>query len=132
MDRYELLAKKICPRCGQPFKWLERKKIGNNVYYYAVHEKKIGNKRQTKRCYLGPESYIYVTHTHLPKEGLQLRGLIDTNRVLEYLEAIIAYVRQTSIDPSTARALAIRFRKLAEALEEIARRGRDNEEERNG
>ncbi len=53
-------AYRVCPRCGQPISYIERRRIGNNVYYYAVHyegyERGPDEKPRPKlrRCYLGP------------------------------------------------------------------------------
>ena len=46
---------KICPRCGEPYAWLERRRHGNYVYLYAVHERTENGARRRRRCYLGPE-----------------------------------------------------------------------------
>ncbi len=50
-----------------------------------------GGRRKTRRCYLGPESYIYVSHLH-SREGLVFKGLADEGRVLGYLDVIIGYI----------------------------------------
>jgi len=71
----------ICPRCGQPYRYLEKRKIGNNVYYYAVHyegyERGPDGKPRPKlrKCYLGPEKYIVASKLHSDL-GLTLKGLI--------------------------------------------------------
>jgi hypothetical protein len=49
---------KICPRCGEPFAWLERRRHGNYVYLYAVHEHRENGARRRRRCYLGPEEEV--------------------------------------------------------------------------
>ncbi len=84
------LPEKICPRCGKPYSYIERRRIkGTNlVYYYAVHMYKEGDKWKKKRCYLGPKVYSNVA----PMQGFQLFGLVeeDTERLLEYLDSIIS------------------------------------------
>ena len=47
-------------------------------------------RKKTRECYLGSEEYDYVTVTH-EREGLVLRGLSDSDRALEYLDALISY-----------------------------------------
>ncbi|MFP3138385.1 MAG: hypothetical protein RXS42_09270 [Nitrososphaeria archaeon] len=49
------LDDKICPRCGEPYAWLERRLRGDRVYLYAVHEHVKNGVRRRRRCYLGPE-----------------------------------------------------------------------------
>jgi len=116
---------RICPRCGEPYSYIKEKRVGNKVYVYAVHYlgyEKVGGKvrKKTKECYLGPkEQYDYVTQTH-EREGLVLRGLIDSNRALEYLDALINYISRTELDKSLALNLAARFEELAKRLREYA------------
>ena len=60
MER-ELLEKGICPVCGQPYTYIEPAKRGRNVYLLAVHERRVGGRREVKKHYLGPaEKYIYI------------------------------------------------------------------------
>ena len=111
----------ICPRCGRPYSYIKRKRVGDKVYLYAVHYlgyEKVGGKikKKTKECYLGPEeSYEYVTRTHA-KEGLVLRGLADRDRALSYLDALINYIASIEIDRELALRLADRFMRLARIL----------------
>ena len=114
---------RICPRCGLPYSYIKRRKVGNKVYIYAVHylgyTREGGKvKKKVKECYLGPEgSYDYVTLTH-EREGLILRGLTDSGRALEYLDALINYLGRVEIDRELALKLAERFEKLAKRLRE--------------
>jgi len=91
-DKAEQVKKRICPRCGSPYNWVEKRDKGSNTYYYAVHvtfskTKRGKKKRHIQKCYLGPERYIYVSHLHqdLP---LEFSGLINPQRYAEYLEAL--------------------------------------------
>ena len=105
----------ICPRCGQPYRYLERRKIGNNVYYYAVHYEGYergpdGRPRpKLRKCYLGPAEYIEVTKTHTDL-GLTLKGLIEEGRERDYInalaEAIEARLRDGNLKPEEALELA--------------------------
>ena len=108
---------KACPRCGTPYSYIEKRKVGDKVYYYAVHYYRgPDGKRRVRKCYLGPEVYEYVSRMHL-REGLTLRGMIDAGRVLAYLDALINTIPRLELDSSVRRKLAERFRRLAEELE---------------
>ena len=62
------------------------------MHLYTVHYlgyEKV--RKKTREYYLGPEeSYEYVSKTHF-REGLVFRGMIDFERALAYLDAIINY-----------------------------------------
>ena len=87
------LPNKICPRCGRRISYLKKRRIRGRTYVYAVHY--LGSKdgkKITEECYLGPlESYEYVSKLH-EREGLVLKGLIDNERVLDYLRSILDYL----------------------------------------
>jgi len=111
----------ICPRCGLPYSWLDRRVVGDKVYLYAVHvvERK-GRSRKIRKCYLGPEeSYRYVSMMH-EREGLVLKGLADGDRALKYLDAIINYLSSIELDRSLAKELTAKLKQLAERLERYA------------
>jgi hypothetical protein len=54
----------VCPKCGEPISYIERRKVGDRVYLYAVHyygyERGPDGKPRPKlrRCYLGPEEAL--------------------------------------------------------------------------
>ena len=120
----------ICPRCGQPYRYLERRRRGNQVYYYAVHYEGYergpdGRPRpKLRRCYLGPNVYIEVSKLHADL-GLTLKGLIEEGRERDYIEALAstieARLRDGSLRPEEALELARRLDRLAE----LARRLRE-------
>jgi len=87
MSREALLKKGICPRCGQPFRWIYSETIHGRAYLYAVHEYVDENGRKRRRkCYLGPaDSYEYVSKTH----DLEFYGMTKDDRYIRYLEEII-------------------------------------------
>jgi hypothetical protein len=58
MPNVSPLDDKICPRCGEPFAWLERRLRRDRVYLYAVHEHRENGARRRRRCYLGPEEEV--------------------------------------------------------------------------
>lgn len=113
----------ICPRCGRPYNWIERKKVGERVYLYAVHVVGEGKNRRREKCYLGPEgNYEYVTRMHA-HEGLVLKGLMDADRALEYLTALADTVLK--IEPSKftwqqLSELAMLFNQLASHFSQLA------------
>jgi len=80
-------TQKICPRCGEPYRWIYRENIHGRSYLYAVHEYVDENGRKRRRkCYLGPEgNYVYVSATH----DLEFYGLTKEDRYIRYLEEII-------------------------------------------
>ena len=120
----------ICPRCGQPYRYIEKRKIGNNIYYYAVHYEGYdrgpnGRPRpKLRRCYLGPNAYIEVTKTH-SNIGLMLKGLIEEGREMDYInalaEALEARLKDGKLKPEEALELAESLERLAE----LARRLKD-------
>lgn len=88
---------KICPRCGQHYSYIEtrtvevksRDKSKKQNYYYAVHyEKDENGKTRRRRCYLGPNRYIYVTRLHRDL-GLILYGAIVPKRDEKYREMLL-------------------------------------------
>jgi len=87
MSLSQISQKKICPRCGQPYSFIEEINVSGRLYLYAVHYvKDASGKRRRKRCYLGPkEGYRYVSKTH----GLAFYGLDRKDRYVRYLEEII-------------------------------------------
>jgi len=122
----------ICPRCGRPIDHLERKvvrrigkdgKVHEQVYFYARHYARgpngevirvNGQPKIEKKCYLGPEKYIYASKLHAAL-GLQLKGLIEEvvegrPRLKDYLdsvrEAIERQMAETKMSSHTAQELA--------------------------
>ena len=118
---------RVCPRCGEPYSYLKRKRVGGKIYLYAVHYLGYSRdssgrvRKHTRECYLGPEgSYEHVTLTH-SREGLILKGMADPDRALAYLDALISYLSGARLDRGLALKLADRFEVLARRLREAAR-----------
>ena len=108
---------KLCPRCGKEFKYIEERRQNDRVYFYAVHVYRDNNgKRKIKKCYLGPLTYEYVSKLHT-KEGLTFKGLLETNRAIEYLETILQSLLNSALDPETRKRVAEKLRFYAEILE---------------
>lgn len=119
----KVLVRKVesvtCPRCGGEVSYIKEKGIGDQVYVYAVHYGGWDRERKrprTRECYLGPKhSYEYVSRLH-EREGLTLKGLLDSSRVLEYLDAIIDYMASVELSREVRERLAERFEILARKL----------------
>ena len=114
---------KVCPRCGEPFSYVERRKGEYNEYFYAVHVKREGKKRRIRKCYLGPaDSYKNVTHMHT-EENLELKGLMDKNRAVEYVNRLLNYISVNYNEIwGNEEAAALALRRLASKLQDIADR----------
>ena len=113
----------ICPKCGQPISWIEaykNKKTGKK-YYYAIHY--LGKYRKTnrgikplvKKCYLGPEQYTYVTKQH-HAEKLQLKGMNETDRLLEYLKTILENLNTQNLTETQKKTLQELLEKTLDKL----------------
>ena len=108
---------RVCPRCGGKYAYLEEHAKGDRSYVYAVHREGRGKNAKRWKCYLGPtDGYAYVSKTHR-KEGLILKGLLDSDRALEYIDALIAYIETVELDENTRIRLAEKFKQLATVLE---------------
>jgi len=110
---------RLCPRCGGRISWIERHKHGGRVYLVAVHylgyDKETGRKN-VRKCYLGPEdAYEYVSKIH-EREGLELKGLADSGRALEYLDVLINYISKVELDPEVRKSLGSKFIELGRKL----------------
>ena len=112
-----VIFNKICPRCGKQYQYIEERKQGERIYFYAVHiERKPDGKKRVKKCYLGPLVYEYVSRLH-QRENLVFRGLLETNRVFEYLEAILQSLIESNMDSELRRDIARKLRFYADLLE---------------
>jgi hypothetical protein len=69
----------ICPRGEKGY--LEQRRKGSNVYYYAVHVSCGGGRRKVRKCYLGPKEYIAAERFN----RLNLSGLADRDRFKRYI-----------------------------------------------
>jgi hypothetical protein len=113
--------KKVCPKCGEPYSYIEEIDIGGRSYLYAVHYvKDESGKRKKKRCYLGPkEGYEYVSKTH----DIIFYGLDRQDRYIRYLEEILylfASDEPVSTEPDEFKKFfenVMRMRSLAKKIE---------------
>jgi hypothetical protein len=87
MPLSQISQKKVCPKCGETYSYIEEIDIGGRSYLYAVHYvKDESGKRRKKRCYLGPkDGYEYVSKTH----DITFYGLDRQDRYIIYLEEIL-------------------------------------------
>jgi len=69
----------VCPRCANKG-YLERRRVGDHIYLYFVHERREGGRRKRLRCYLGATKYTYVEKFN----PLDLSGLHDKERFMRY------------------------------------------------
>jgi hypothetical protein len=86
--------KKLCPRCNQPYSYIESYTKGSQRYYVAVHyegyekaevEGRRRIKKKVRKCYLGPQTYRYVEKLH----ELGLSGPIDRERFKRYFKELL-------------------------------------------
>jgi len=114
-------SKPRCPRCGGVISWIESQRKGGRVYYVAVHYLgRVGGKRMVKKCYLGPEEYVYVSRTHQDLD-ITLEGLIRDRRLINYLDAFISSLFTIDLDEKTLIEVTRRLRNLVERLERYVR-----------
>jgi hypothetical protein len=91
---------RICPKCGLPYDWVERRKVGNRVYLLAVHVVKDRVRSYRRFCYLGPaEGYAVgrATHGFMELRGFELDKRMDVNRLLEYLRQLLSALTGESL-----------------------------------
>jgi len=110
---------KVCPRCGMPFSYVKRKKVGGRVYLYAIHKSK---GKVTRECYLGPVGgYEYVSKLHEDLQ-LQLSNVIERDWV-EYVRSMVeARVELALENPSLLNIVAGEVREAARIISEAASR----------
>jgi hypothetical protein len=82
-----------CPRCGMDG-YLEKRRVGGNVYYYYRHVYYADGKRRERRCYLGPDRYIHAEKFN----KIWLAGMVDEDRFFRYAEAIIPTLKRSELE----------------------------------
>ena len=76
---------KLCPRCGAKYTYIEKRRHGGQLYYFAVHETRVQGRRRVRKCYLGPDRYVHAELFN----PLGLSGLVAGEvRFLQYIAAI--------------------------------------------
>jgi hypothetical protein len=112
-------SKPTCPICKRQIDWVENRKVGSRTYVYAVHRefKTESGRWRVKRCFLGPkEGFIHGAKTHIGL-GMILRGYTDPNRVLDYLNALIDYVKEVEMDSFRKARVLKMLKDASEILE---------------
>ena len=127
------MERPVCPRCGSPISWVERQRKGDRVYYYAVHYlgyTKVGGRvrKRVRRCYLGPESYEYVSRLHKDL-GIVLEGAVVDRRVVHYLDAFVEALSRVELDRSTLVEILSKLRYLTQRLGGYVRKLEELEKE---
>jgi len=93
MDKKTPRQKPVCPKCGLPYDWIERRKVGSRVYLLAVHVVKEGDKRGKRiHHYLGPEDGYAVaraSHSFMELRGFAVDKASDVKRLVDYLTQIL-------------------------------------------
>jgi len=133
-----------CPVCGRPIDYIEKKVVKGNgtqhVYYYARHiiDDESGQKK-VKKCYLGAETYDYVTRKNYDL-GMVFMGMaVDpVTRLTEYVnsaaERLSDKIEGGTLDPEQARSwlnalreAIMKLQSLADTLEKYVRENESNE-----
>jgi len=110
---------KACPRCGLPYSYIKRKRIGGRVYLYAIHKSK---GKVTRECYLGPQGgYEYVSKLH-EDVNLELKSVVERSWV-EYVKSMVeARVELAAQNPSLLNIVAEEVREVSRIISEAASR----------
>jgi len=127
------MERPVCPRCGLPVSWVEKLRKGDRVYYVAVHYlgyNKSGGRvrKRVRKCYLGPETYEYVTRLHRDL-GIVLEGAVVDRRVIHYLDAFVSALSRVELDRPTLVEILSKLRYLTQRLEEYVRKVEELEKE---
>ena len=135
----------VCPRCGRPIDYLERKvarhkgkdgKVREYVYYYAWHYVRGPDGRviyehgkpKVEKCYLGPERYVHANRL-LATAGVHVKSLAqqlieDKPLVVSQLEELAKAVEErmakAEMSAYTAQQLADRLQVLVDKLRQYA------------
>jgi RNA polymerase-binding transcription factor DksA len=128
----------VCPKCGQPIDWIERRvvrrkgrdgQVHEHTYYYAWHfVRGPEGQRKAKKCYLGPDKYAYANVIQ-GKLGVQVKGLIQEvvegrPLIIDYLEDIAKAIEDRmakgQMSAHTAQQLADRLQELTARLRQYA------------
>jgi hypothetical protein len=128
----------VCPRCGRPIDYLERRvvrrrgkdgKVREQVYFIAWHYVRgPDGKRKVEKCYLGPEKYVHANRL-LAAAGLHVKSLAQqlmedrplvVSQLEELAKAIEEKMAKAEMSSYTAQYLADRLQGLADRLRQYA------------
>ena len=110
---------RTCPRCGAPYSYIEKREKDGRIYYYAVHYfYGDDGRRHARKCYLGPDTYIYVSKLH---KSLVLEGMIEKGRIMDYVRDLEREIDLLPEDFKAAdkRRLVEGLRRLEDKVREI-------------
>jgi hypothetical protein len=107
---------KLCPRCGEPYSYVEKRVVHDRIYYYAVHVSIVNDKRKIKKCYLGAKEYYYVKKLHEDSE-LNLTGIFEKDRYLQYLDQILYSLVHNGLSEEEKNVLKAKLRRALRELE---------------
>jgi hypothetical protein len=107
---------KICPRCNEPYSYVEKRVVHDRIYYYAVHIRIVSDKRKIKKCYLGAKEYYYVKKLHEDSE-LNLTGIFEKDRYLQYLDQILYSLVHNGLSEEEKNVLKSKLRRALRELE---------------
>ena len=110
---------RFCPRCQNPYSYIEKRKKNGHVYCYSVHETRIDGKRHVHKCYLGAEEYTYVKMMH-PEMLEKLSGMHDNERYIRYLEDIIKLLEQRITEEGQANRVKNILREGVEKFSQLS------------
>jgi hypothetical protein len=107
---------RFCPRCGNPYTYIDKKVKNGHTYYYAVHVYKVDGKRKVHKCYLGAKEYTYVKAMH-PEMFENLTGMVDKDRYIRYLEDIAEVVSNMILSDEQKHRVKTALRQALNRLE---------------
>jgi len=85
---------KICPRCGGEYKYVEKRVIKSQTYYYALHiTKDEDGRKHVHKCYLGAQQYIYVKRVH-QDSNINFHGYVVQDRYQKYAKCVKDYLNR--------------------------------------
>ena len=99
-----VVSSRICPKCGSPFSYLEKRKKGSKVYLYAVHVSRLAGKRHIKKCYLGLSSTTPQATPQTPQTPQETPHIVVLSK--SDLEAILLYYNKRVRCPESVRKRA--------------------------
>jgi len=110
---------KVCPRCGMPFSYVKRKRVGGRVYLYSIHKSK---GKVTRECYLGPQGgYEYVSKLH-EDVNLELKSIVERSWV-DYAKSMVESRVELALEnPSLLNIVAGEVKEVAKIVNEAASR----------
>jgi hypothetical protein len=108
----------VCPRCGKPVTYLDKKASKQRVWYIAVHEKWVKGERERKRCWLGSPDKHPELLAYLMKRTSKMGAESRAERLVELASDVIKTL--SGLGDAGEKGL----RKLRGLVEECLKAGR--------